>query len=921
MKKLTISLAIASALGLTACDDTTLEDVKQEVAQEQAQNTATAQAIASQIKVVWDPANSVLSIPNDLILSTSDFTLDTPAELVGKAAGSVDWSNPEAALGALDGWGLQNPFTIALEYPAIATVPTIDAATLAAGVAIYEVKAIPDFSDPLCLNTANAPQLCKAVGQLTYGQDFIAQMSGNDIAIVPLRSFKANTTYAIALTSDIKDTTGNSLAPSSSWASVQIDLETAPIVDPALAASELNETQAGIRLLQTLVNNYEDTIAELGADKDKVIYTQVMTTQSAGVPGTDPLQITKLLNAQAAAAAAAEATAAGNPLAAATVITQQTTSVDHDANDTTPNVDVALTVDMVLAAGGQELDATSTAMFKSAKYYGATIQVPYYLDAANPLTGRWEAACDSVIAMAGASEADIAAAAANPGANHALCSMIPNPVTGAFTDLGIDTDRHLTKYNPLPAATNPAMDVPVQITIPDVTQANGFRALAGLEGDIAKPATGWPVVILQHGITSKKEDMLAVTGMLAINGFASVAIDHPLHGARKIVLGEGDDQVVISATETDPTHYLNLSSLLTARDNLRQSVADGLKLRLSINGMVDLTNPAAPDLAPFDKSKVYYVGHSLGAITGTSMTAIANTPVTADMVADSSIEDEAVRAATADATAAALNASYKINATVLSNPGSSIANFLLESGAFSPLIKSMVTYGLGNELSALIAANIADIQTVIGTNVMSDSPSPYCQALAAGSTSQSDALVCAYDEFYRTADAAQMAGVQGGLAQFAFAAQAAIQAGDPSSYTSLLAATMTPTMVFETVGDGELNPSDTVIPNSVSTDPLMQISGTEGLANQMGLTAITGSNMVETGLSGIARFKFGSHGSLLTPDAGALKDVGMYATLFGAVTQEHQSMLVSFFASNGTAVQVSDTALALCVLKDATCAE
>lgn len=935
MRKLTISLAVASALGLTACDDTTLEDVQQEVAGEKAENTEIATAIANQVKVVWDPANQVLSVPNDLVFSSEDYTLGIETF---NEDGSVDWSNPTNALGALDGWGVQNPFTIALEYPANAeTMPEIDAATLPMGVAIYEVKAIPDFNDPLCVDVSNAPQLCKAVGQLTYGVDFVAQMAGTDIAIVPLKPLKANTTYAVALTSDIKDTTGNALAPSSTWSSVQIDIETAPIVDPELADEDLNESQAGIRLLQTLVNNYENTIAELGASQDKVVYTQVFTTQSAGVAGTDPLQITKLLNAQAAAAQAAAAEEAGNPLLAAVQIMQKTVSVDHDMNAETPNVDVPLSVADALASVGQisadPMDSTN-ALFASGKLYESTITVPYYLDAENPLFGRWEAACDSVIKMATATPDELAAGA--PGANHALCQMLPNPVTGAFTDLGIDKGRHLTKYNPLPAATNSAMEIPVQITIPDPDKANLVRPGLGMDADLAKPATGWPVVMLQHGITSKKEDMLALTGMLSAAGYATVAIDHPLHGERRIVLGEGTEQeLVVSATETSPTHYLNLASLLTARDNLRQSVADGLKLRLSINAMIDTTNPAAPDLMPFDKSKVFYIGHSLGAITGTAMTAVANTPVSAETVMDSSIEDEDIRNATAAATAAALNASYKINATVLSNPGSSIGNFLLESRAFSPLIKSMVTYGLGNELSAAIQANIDDIANVVPANLVSENPSSYCQDVATAiavpsAPSESDVLICAFEHFVSNATDAEVAAVNGGLSQFAFAAQTVIEAGDPTNYTGLLNAVMTPTLVFEAAGDGVLNPSDLVIPNSVSTDPLMAIAGTEGLATQLGLEDVEGTMAAEgeAPLKAIARFKFGGHSSLATSnaetlglDAIAAAPVGVanYQTMFDLVTAEHQSMLVSFFMSNGMAVSVSDNAQTFCVLKDASC--
>jgi Pla-1/cef family extracellular lipase len=897
MRKLTISLAVASALGLTACgDSTTLADVQEENSQQLANNNATAAAIASQIKVVWDPSNSVLSVPNDLVFSSTDFTLGVETF---NDDGSVDWSNPTNALGALDGWGLQNPFTIALDYSP--TSFEIDADTLAQGVAIYEVKSIPNFSDPNCLDTSRAAQLCSADGQLTYGVDFVAQMSGNNIAIIPLKPYKANTTYAVALTKDIKDTNGNSLGPSSTWASVEQDINTAPIVHPDLDASELNATQAGIRLLQTLVNNYEDTLEELGQPSDNVVYTQVFTTQSAGVAASDPLQITKLFNAQTLAAKQA-----ADPSSVVTPIAQATTDVtDSEGNVIVENFPVS--VAMALASRGLiSSDPTdpSYLLFSSAKLYGSNIEVPYYLDINNPLTGRWEAACDSVITMAGATPEQLAAA--TPGENHALCQQVPTP-TGTFTDLGIDTARHLTKYNPVPD-TKSVETIPVQITVPDVTAANTIRPLLGMAADLEKPATGWPVVIMQHGITSQKEDMLALTGILAASGYATVAIDHPLHGERKVVLGEGENQVVVSATETSSTHYLNLSSLLTARDNLRQSAADSLKLRLDVNTMVDFSNPAAPDLNVFDGTNVYYIGHSLGAITGTPMSAVANTPAnTGDAATDGLV-----------------NALYNIKATVLSNPGSSIGNFLLESQNFSPLIKASVTYGLGNELSALIQANIDNLTTVVGTNLGSEMPSTYCSAVAtavgSGSApSQTDALVCAFEEFLRNADATQVATMNAGLTQFAFAAQAVIEAGDPTNYSGLLNATGTPVLMFETVGDGLLNPSDTVIPNSVSTDPLMQIAGTEGLANQLGLEGIGNTVVSETGVKGIARFKFGSHGSLLTPNAGALTGVENYSQMFGLVTQEHQSMLVSFFASQGKAVQVSAAALSNCVLQDAIC--
>ena len=108
MKKLLLSLAIASVI--TGCGGgETLEDVKND-----------SPPIIPSATVKFDPANSVISVPNDLLMSgTLDGTLNIPGELddnnvsVPRAA----YANPQLALGALDGWSTQTPFKIDLAFP------------------------------------------------------------------------------------------------------------------------------------------------------------------------------------------------------------------------------------------------------------------------------------------------------------------------------------------------------------------------------------------------------------------------------------------------------------------------------------------------------------------------------------------------------------------------------------------------------------------------------------------------------------------------------------------------------------------------------------------------------------------------------------------------------------------------------------
>jgi hypothetical protein len=109
--------------------------------------------------------------------------------------------------------------------------------------------------------------------------------------------------------------------------------------------------------------------------------------------------------------------------------------------------------------------------------------------------------------------------------------------------------------------------------------------------------------------------------------------------------------------DTSGTHTINLASLLTSRDNLRQSVADLFVLAVSAPGM-DIDGNGAGD---FDGSRIGFVGQSLGAITGTSFLAIEPT----------------------------------VNIGVLSVPGGGIARLLDGSPTFGPRIRAGLAAAAG----------------------------------------------------------------------------------------------------------------------------------------------------------------------------------------------------------------------------------
>mgnify|MGYP004002808581 FL=1 len=184
-----------------------------------------------------------------------------------------------------------------------------------------------------------------------------------------------------------------------------------------------------------------------------------------------------------------------------------------------------------------------------------------------------------------------------------------------------DDNVNLTGMNTMPLATGTEM-IPVLVGLPLVP----------------RPANGWPVVIFQHGITRNRTDLYAVVDALAQDGLASIAIDMPLHGLDEADpyfadLWAGNDALAVhertfgldlqnNATgafgfdgivDESGAWMMNLASPLTSRDNLRQAVADLMSLHFAMKTM-DVTG----DGPEFDMTQVSFLGHSLGAIVGTT---------------------------------------------------------------------------------------------------------------------------------------------------------------------------------------------------------------------------------------------------------------------------------------------------------------
>lgn len=831
MNKLAISIAVAVALGLSGCGDS-LDDIKQDAAQP-------GGTVIPSSRVLFDPSAAVpvLSVPNDLLFQFptvdaagnrlyTDATLFMPKERDDRGFplpfSDTNYADPETAIGALDGWSTQNPFTVALSFaPGVSL--NADSASTPGSVRLFKaLMGDPRSPDADCRALPRG-LACKIVTELEFGRDFYTAPSGNSVAVIPFKPLEAETTYLLALTDGLKDSNNESIKPSTSYEIVKQD----PVTLPLATAAQ--------RSLQAVINSFENVMQrDKSVSKDSIIYTAAFTTQSTATV----LSTTKNLFA-------AKVQAGMPPILTVESASQSVSDV------------------------GNQFPVSQG--FGLVRLFKGEVTLPYYSGLPTndnpeaPLNISWRARCDSGAIIASLSASEIAALESQLSGeqlqNDMFCKSLPR---GALRDFGLDKARHLTKFNPVPRE-NENIKLSVQITVPDETA-------------FTRPANGWPVVMLQHGITSCKENMLAVTSSLTQAGFATVAIDHPLHGSRGFgaLNASGDTCGSQYPVGGNATVYMNLANLLVTRDNLRQSISDMLGLRLALNFVQGIN---------IDSSTVHLLGHSLGGMTGASMAALANTTTDNDT----------------------LDAMFKIQSVGLAAPGGAVANFLLDSPRFGSLIRANVILGATDNASKAIAQKLTVYAVGEGCEL------PSAQDASTLKAQQARFIGCVatkVDVFLNElatgtpAQKAEFAIVSANLARFAFAAQTIVDAGDPNNYLAALQQTATPVHILQISGDGAAKLPDQVIPNGFFSPVAalragkMPLAGTEPMARLLQaktINAVAGPVAVEQAT--ISRFIDGGHTSLLNPLANA------------AVTTEMQRQMASFFATNGRVVNVTDTSV------------
>lgn len=783
----------------------------------------------SSLDYVLSGANGVR--PSVLAPRASDGTLKFSTE-------TADLSNPVSALSTLDGWSTTQPVQLVPATVTGVSVPAPAASEYASAVAPLYLLELT--LDPVTLQ----PNGVKGGKPLVYGTDFVVTGGDGKLNLVPLKPLNPSSYYMVVATDALKDSRGTPLKAGGDYSSFK----------STAGATTQEQTINGLISLQEGLFK-----AATGITSDRVIFSDWFATQS----GADVLLAVKsaaasvLKSPSLDAAALWKQDAKGNTSLPATyTINGLNGGVDfltQLANEPFLPQDQK---DALTAAFGVGTPLNGVAQLT--KVYTGTVKLPYFLSTPaiagswdKAKTQSWHGAIPSLYAIANALKAgdsEVIGGLVGAGVDPALLGeLIADPsrqselLTEASKLIGVtltsggkplDAERNIGRFNPLPTLSE-VQSVPLRIFAPTTNLS-----------------TVTDVIIYQHGVTSIKENAYALAlGQIgagldpSVNKVvAVVVIDHPLHGERGYALS---NSMATVTTSENPLPYLNLNYLTVARDNLKQSVADLLGLRLAV-GLAN-TQGLGGQLGGAGL-KVHFLGHSLGAITGANLLAVAN---------------QTTGSAQADAL-------FKFDTGGLAMPGGGIAPLLLNSPSFGPTIKMSVLTSGSPALKAGFTAY-----------------APNCKTAAA---------TCFVNEFLPSLDAATQAGAASTLQSYTFAAQSVLDSADPINLGSGVAKSF-PLFATEIVGDGALNLPDQVIPNSIASAPL---GGTEPLFRVLGLQELKGSGVLPAGHHA-ARFLKGGHSSLLAPDENFDQA--------GAVTTEIQTQFASFFMSGGAAVKVTDDTL------------
>ncbi|MCG7201577.1 MECDP-synthase [Marinobacter pelagius] len=726
-KKTLISLAVASSVGLTGCWSSGDEGANANP-DYQITDTTIDQTL---VRPIFNP---ILTAPDFSIPANYDLVLllgagqSTNYDFTGFTTGTDPASN---TINDLAGFSTSGQIDVRFNG-------SLDASTVIANQTVHLVpmnmlpvsENTPDIeltANPAYINSSDPFDLAKFAAQ-DFRTEVVSLDGGTDnvIRITPLKPLENQTKYLVIVTGGVKATDGRSTAPSIGYSQMAGD---GPLGNPALqsvrdlvqggealAAGWLgaNGITDDVTLAYTITTSNTQTVLDsitspapylpklgqqvvlysaLQVVRDNLPETATASTVFAALADalSDSPENVELAQAVGAAIGPYIADPTLGQQVVGSVVSELPFPQPRGAtfySDTTKSAD---TLPAISASGNAELQT-------AAGFVNVTegaIELPYYLElpgetGAGLVEGMWRGDTDLETALNSTIDS--------------LRDSDPSLATLSNFEFPRDADGTLnvTQYMPFPKE-NAKVAVPVTVFYPKATA--GCTAISD-------------VVVFQHGLTVDRSVatipavVLAAQGAQLANGtcIATVAVDQPLHGLGGDTVGtipgltpgsyidpadfpEADyvgerhfnftavpgtltPQAAESITDVESGSLaINLQSLQTTRDLLRQGVVDLLNLSATMRfGAFDIDGPGLDGAVyagdALHNANYHFVGHSLGGISGTPFVTLA--------------EDAFLRGAYG---AIGANALYPDFTSIsLMNTGSQLAKMAENSPAFSPAV-------------------------------------------------------------------------------------------------------------------------------------------------------------------------------------------------------------------------------------------
>lgn len=540
--------------------------------------------------VEFDPSNSVVPFPNNLLLSPMTGKVNIPPACNETASSKA---LREGVLNQLDGFGaFETAISVTL------TAPVDPASITADNIVLFELTMDPSASNPI-------PLLVQPSSSIRY-QNQTKNEDGtltcdtpnpvDSLLIIPRVPLKQKTNYAVALASGLKSADGADFTPSFTWALVRQPENPVTLDDNGNVISDRTPldptTPAGLASLQGIDLLWKahapilQFLAAKGLDRNDVLLAWSFKTQTV----QDPL----------------DPTVAGTPV---TMLNDTSVTGPSDLALTPISLTIIQNVGPARAGGVFPFEICDT---------GAGATAP-----PEPNTAAGDVQCLLKITL-GLSASGVATCT-----DAGTCGPVYVRGTGACSILGCanvgDVQVGRVKSPQFQAERPNALDPNKPIPGPWASPVNPAKvkdeqlnALIFIPTGAA-PANGWPTAVFQHGLGQSNTNIFAIGGNLARDpdgagagtGLASIAINAVAHGDRRVQITDA------GACATPPLGTECFAGFLSpdlgaTRDNIRQTVVDHHQVIASIKKCTGTTCGTFV----VDPAHIVYIGQSLGGILG-----------------------------------------------------------------------------------------------------------------------------------------------------------------------------------------------------------------------------------------------------------------------------------------------------------------